>query len=192
MPYEVVDDERVLEQRLAQWQSSNDFAFVLANDRQLISALVKQLRAAVVRLGLCDEANCIRLGVALEEALVNALVHGNLEIDSALREREDDAYRQLIETRLGISPFRERRIYVHGRLTNDRAVFTIRDEGPGFNVSALPDPRTPDHITRVGGRGILLMRSLMDEVVYSHGGRQVMLALNGVDQREIAATTRYA
>jgi anti-sigma regulatory factor (Ser/Thr protein kinase) len=59
---------------------------------------------------------------------------------------------------------------------NDRdAVFVIRDEGPGFEVAGRPDPTEPENLEQAGGRGILLMRTFMDEVLFNERGNEVTL-----------------
>lgn len=51
----------------------------------------------------------------------------------------------------------------------------IRDEGGGFDPAKVPDPTTPENLDRPGGRGVFLMRNLMDEVEFREGGREVHL-----------------
>ena len=74
-------------------------SFTLDNDASMIPALVNYLRRLIRKTGLCDETNGIRTCVALEEALNNALYHGNLELDSVAREGDRAAYRALVEER---------------------------------------------------------------------------------------------
>ena len=71
--------------RLMGCMTQSNCAFVLENDCQLIPPLVTYLQESVGQLGLCAEADRTRIGIALEEALANALYHGNLEIGSDLR-----------------------------------------------------------------------------------------------------------
>ena len=60
--------------------------YVIHNDSQMITSLVGHLQENILQVGLCDESEQIRFGVALEEALINAMIHGNLEIDSSIKE----------------------------------------------------------------------------------------------------------
>jgi anti-sigma regulatory factor (Ser/Thr protein kinase) len=113
--------------------------------------------------------------VALEEALANALYHGNLEVSSSLREDDDRAYYALVEQRVRESPYRDRRIHVEAKLSREQAVFVIRDEGCGFDPALLPDPTDPANLEKSSGRGVLLMRTFMDEVCYNNVGNQVTL-----------------
>ena len=56
-------------------------------------------------------------------------------------------------------------------------VARITDEGPGFDPGCIPDPTAPDNVEKVGGRGLFLMRELMDEVRFNERGNQVTLVL---------------
>ena len=148
--------------------------FELESDRSLIAPLVSYLQGHIGRLGLCGESDLVRVGIALDEALVNALQHGNLELDSALRE-DGDAYHELAAERMRISPYAERKLHVSVHLSSEIAEVVIRDDGPGFDVSSLPDPRDPSNLDKVSGRGILLMRTFMDEVTFNELGNIVTL-----------------
>jgi anti-sigma regulatory factor (Ser/Thr protein kinase) len=153
----------------------NHFSLVLDNDCTLVESLVRYLQDSIVQMGLCGEAECIRIGMALEEALVNALYHGNLEVSSDLRGEDDTAFFEVAAERARHSPFRERRIYVAVDLSRQEATFTIRDEGRGFDPRSLPDPTDPENLEKASGRGILLMRAFMDDVSYNSTGNTVTL-----------------
>jgi CheY-like chemotaxis protein/anti-sigma regulatory factor (Ser/Thr protein kinase) len=149
--------------------------FELANDHTLMEALVAYLQDSLVQMGLCDPTECTRIGIALEEALVNAMHHGNLEVSSDPRGECDEAYYALVARRRQESPYQDRRVFVEANLSRDEAVFVVRDEGPGFDLAKLPDPDDPAGLERVGGRGMLLMQAFMDEVTYNDRGNAVML-----------------
>jgi CheY-like chemotaxis protein/anti-sigma regulatory factor (Ser/Thr protein kinase) len=149
--------------------------FRVDNDAGTVSALVNFLRLIVRNVGLCDETNSIRTGVALEEALNNALFHGNLELDSDTREGNRSVYWALVEERSKTQPFCDRKIHVEVELTDSEGRFSVRDEGPGFDPKNLPDPTDPANLEKPSGRGLLLMRTFMDEVVFNPAGNQVTL-----------------
>jgi anti-sigma regulatory factor (Ser/Thr protein kinase) len=113
--------------------------------------------------------------IALEEALRNALFHGNLEIRSEEREGDGDVYRTLIESRRGSDTYRQRHLYVRAKFSPGEATFTIQDDGPGFDPHSLPDPTDPENLDKVSGRGLLLMRTFMDSVSYNDRGNQVTM-----------------
>ncbi len=150
-------------------------SFVLENDYSLVSDLVSHLEDQLEQMGFGDDTECIRVSVALTEALSNAMYHGNLEMDSLLRERDFGAYLSLAARRAKRAPYQDRRIHVQARLSRYSAGFVVQDEGPGFDPASLPDPTEVPNLERVTGRGILLMRTLMDQVRYNSSGNRVRL-----------------
>lgn len=149
--------------------------FVIDNDLARIPAVIGYLRDGLAHTGLCDEADQMQVGVALDEALSNAVHHGNLEVDSALREESIEAYLAEIERRARIAPWSERRVHVTARFTREEAVFVVRDEGDGFDVGSLPDPTDPANLERASGRGLLLIRTFMDEVSHNETGNELTM-----------------
>jgi serine/threonine-protein kinase RsbW len=98
-----------------------------------------------------DAAEAVQ--TAVHEAVVNAIVHAN---------REDEARRVTLE--IALDP---------GGLE-----VCVRDEGRGFDPARVPDPCAPENLSRSTGRGIFLMRTLMDEVAFRHlpsGGTEVTM-----------------
>lgn len=153
--------------------------FILENDPSLVPPLVSLLRDDMIEIGLCDITGATRAGIALEEALLNAIYHGNLEVSSDLRENGDDAFHKLAAARQKQEPYQPRRVRVNARMVPGRATFVIADQGPGFDISKLPDPDSPDYIPGPSGRGILLMRAFMTEVRYNSTGNEVTLVKTG-------------
>lgn len=153
----------------------NVCSFSVENDITLIAALSRYLRQAARTIGLCDEREQLRIGVAVEEALLNAYYHGNLEVSSKLREENNRAFYDLARERACQMPYCNRQVHVEMRFTHDEAVFVIRDEGPGFDAARLPDPTDPSNLERPCGRGVMLMRTFMDEILYNEIGNQVTL-----------------
>ncbi|MGO9464241.1 MAG: response regulator [Isosphaeraceae bacterium] len=163
--------QQQLMERLAHMESS----FILDNDPLVIPALVLHVQEYLVQLQFCDQTERIRIGVALEEALANAILHGNLEASSELRQEDEHEYYRLAEDRRRLPPYRDRQVHCTVKLTRSEAVFSFRDEGPGFDPSTLPDPTDPENLGRIGGRGLLLIRTFMDEVTFNEKGNQITL-----------------
>lgn len=149
--------------------------FVLENDPALVGPLVAHLRDDAVAVGVCRPHDMTRVGIALEEALLNAIYHGNLEVSSKLKENGDGPFHALARARRTQSPYAARRVRVVARVTPAKATFVITDEGPGFDVADLPDPTDPEFLERPSGRGLLLMRSFMDDVRYNPAGNRCTL-----------------
>ena len=163
------------QQRLLDSMTYLDCRFALESDPALVPGLVAHLQEHATRLGVCDQTQRIRIGIALEESLLNGLYHGNLELSSDLRQNGDETFERLGQERRRIAPFMHRRLHVHARLSADEANFVIRDEGPGFDVNSLPDPTDPANLERIGGRGLLLIRTFMDSVTHNATGNEITL-----------------
>ncbi len=127
--------------------------FELPNDLQCIEETVEFV---VSRCSTCEEvARKLRVNfrVSLAEALTNAMIYGN-----------------------GSDP--SKRVRVEIFLYTCSLTARITDEGTGFDPHRIPDPTTPRNVKKVGGRGLFLMRNLMDEVRYNDRGNSVTLVLN--------------
>lgn len=161
--------------RVLQGMTRRSSQFVFENDPALVPPLVAQLREDLIEIGLCDVTEAMRAGIALEEALLNAVYHGNLEVSSDLRENGDEEFHKLARERSTQEPYASRRVRVTARLTPTRGTFVIVDQGPGFDVSKIPDPTDPCYMDRPSGRGVLLMRTFMDEVRYNSTGNRVTM-----------------
>jgi anti-sigma regulatory factor (Ser/Thr protein kinase) len=148
---------------------------MLRNDITLIPPLIGHLQENLARMKLCDEVGRLRVTVALQEALVNAIYHGNLEVSSELREKDDKAYQGLLKERQTTKPYRDRRVYVTAKETPAEAIYVIRDEGPGFDPASLPDPTDPANVEKVSGRGLFLIRTFMDRVEHNDKGNQITM-----------------
>lgn len=173
-----LSDQARHQHRLMAYMTESSCRFKLDNDRSLIPSLVGHVQSMVARARLCDESDQTRIGIALDEALVNAVYHGNLELSSEMREHDSDEYYNLAEERRQRSPYQDRNLYVDITISHERAVFKIQDEGPGFDPATLPDPTDPNNLENVCGRGILLMRTFMDDVMYSEDGTCVRMVKN--------------
>ncbi len=123
--------------------------FELPSDLALMNGVLQYLLERVAKLGLIT-AEGSNLFVALDEAFVNAVKHGNKNDPSKL-------------VRLG------------AELSPKEACFTIEDEGEGFDVATIPDPRDPANLFKSSGRGVLLIYNIMDEVEYNAQGNRVKM-----------------
>lgn len=184
---ETADRQRRL-QRLEERLTFAEFHFALENDPALVPVLVGRLNDHLAVMRLTGRDGGVRVSAALGEALLNALYHGNLEVSSEVKLSGDDEFYQLVRERRSSPPYEDRRIHVTAKLTPDEAVFVIRDEGPGFHVGALPDPTDPENLLKPSGRGVLLMRIFMDDVIYNERGNEVTL----IKRRPIESDTEAA
>ena len=129
----------------------------------------------MTQLDRWDSAELMRVTIALDEALRNALFHGNLEVSSRLREEDDRRYHELAHQRATESPYKDRRISLLIAHDPYRSRFVVRDEGCGFDTSEAHRPIEPEDLLRSSGRGLLLMKSFMDTVTFNQAGNEVTL-----------------
>jgi CheY-like chemotaxis protein len=152
-----------------------ELQFVLDNDPAAIAPILGFLNEILEHLRLCDATERMRVGVALQEACLNAIYHGNLEVSSDLRQQDESIYHDLVKTRRGQAPYGDRRAHLDVTITPDEAAYTVRDEGPGFDPSCLPDPDAPQNLEKIGGRGLLLIRTFMDQVHHNELGNAITM-----------------
>ena len=150
-------------------------SYALPNDVGLVQFLVARVRDLLASMRCFVDNDRLRIGIAVEEALLNSLYHGNLEVSSELRDETHGAYEALAKERVSQDPYRDRLIHFTVQLTPEFARFVIRDEGPGFDPASIPNPTDPEYLERPSGRGMLLMRSFMDELTYNDTGNEVTM-----------------
>ena len=162
-------------QRLLSCVESSRLALKLKNDPTLIAPLIALLQEDLAGMGICDSNQRTRVGVALQEALANALYHGNLGVSSELRQEDERVFYQEAASRCRQEPYCHRRIHVSVEFDRAAAVFRIRDDGTGFDTSSIDAPFDPESLMRIGGRGMLLIRTFMDEVRHNETGNEITL-----------------
>jgi len=118
--------------------------FSLPSEVAVISPFVDKLMPLLTNCG-CVPEGVSDVEIALREALANAIIHGN---------HEDH----------------RKHVHITCRCEPDEVSIAVKDEGKGFDTNNLPDPTTPENIGSVHGRGIHVMKALMDEVRFEEGG----------------------
>jgi CheY-like chemotaxis protein len=164
-------------ERLCQCIFEYECHFALENDRHLIQELVRHAQQAMAGVGFGDTVERVRVGEALEEALLHAMYHGNLEISEqelarVRAELDEVLLERLLEERLRDPCIRQRKIIAIVRLTSAQVTFVVRDQGRGFEGHGLDRfeaerDDAPESFEAGRHRGLMLIHSLMDEVVYN-------------------------
>ena len=161
--------------RLLRSLERSETRFELENDPALVTPLAAYFQENLERLGLGDDALRTQVSVALIEAVANSMIHGNLEVSSALRKESHRAYDAMIDQRRATLPYSLRRLRCTARESARTIEYTIEDEGPGFDLTKLPDPTDPGNLLNLSGRGVLLIRTFMDRVDYLDGGSRIVM-----------------
>lgn len=158
---------------------SDSYCFSLENDTSLMSGLSRFLGGKAGSIGICSEAEVPRLIIAMEEALLNACLHGNLELKSSLKEEDGNQFELLAKERATSSPWTDRRVTVNAEFSRQLMKICIQDQGNGFDPATLPDPTDPENLLKPHGRGVMMMRLFLDEVSWNDTGNQVTLVKKG-------------
>ncbi|MCR9201636.1 MAG: ATP-binding protein [Planctomycetaceae bacterium] len=147
----------------------------MKTDRQCVSVLRDRFMDTFHEFGITVDTGPMQICMALEEALANAFYHGNLELDSALKEDGSDTFMQLARERCEQSPWKERAIYASELATPFGLWITIADEGRGFDVPAAIERIANPVDLLASGRGLLMMKSFSDELIFNPTGNEVTL-----------------
>ena len=127
----------------------DNFQFNFVSDFTEARAAQEKIIQAVERHGYDADA-ILSIKLALEEATINAIKHGN---------RFDKG----------------KTVRIDATISDERVEIFIEDQGPGFIRCSVPDPRADENLQRLHGRGLLLMEAYMNEVEYSNEGRRIRL-----------------
>jgi serine/threonine-protein kinase RsbW len=120
--------------------------------------VLEYLMKRVEKLGVVSPEKS-NLFVALDEAFVNAVKHGNKYDSNKL-------------------------VRVAAEVSKQEAKFTIEDEGDGFDVTNIPDPLDPQNLFKTSGRGVLFIYNIMDEVKYNDRGNRLTMVKKAADPNE--------
>ena len=125
----------------------------LDSDRSEIQKVEQVLSGINEKVGFSHE-RFINLQIAVSEAMVNAIVHGNKEDDS-------------------------KKVHVIVNYDSDMVEVKVKDQGPGFDIGALPDPTNEENLLKESGRGVFIIMSLVDEFScdYNDSGTELSLII---------------
>jgi serine/threonine-protein kinase RsbW len=141
--------------RSAEDEGGSPLTFTIASDFLAGRDVQKRILDDVTRLGYNSQSQ-FAIKLALEEALINAIKHGN---------RFDP----------------KKKVHIEAKVSPKQFEVTIEDEGPGFRRGTIPDPTLEENLEKCSGRGILLMEAYMNSVRWTRGGRRVKLVKKNED-----------
>jgi serine/threonine-protein kinase RsbW len=131
--------------------SLNGMTVVIIQSESTESRRVQDEIEQHLRANHYSERDIFSIKLALEEALVNAIKHGN-QLD------------------------KQKKVRIHYKVTSSRFDVRITDEGGGFDPGDVPDPTAVENLERPSGRGLMLMRHYMNEVCYNDNGCTVVMS----------------
>ena len=122
----------------------------LAHERETIRVLIEEVIDLAGKAGF-SSSSCYAIRLALVEGITNAFEHGHETVEN------------------------DPPIRVEYRVTPEVVEVAIEDQGPGFSPEDLPDPTLEENLSNPRGRGVMLMRAYMSDVVYNQTGNRVKL-----------------
>ncbi len=179
--------ERVVECLRNAQEAHEAFRFVSSEHTRIDAATsdLAQLRSPFPILdrlhasGVVDMTTKLRLLLAFQEALTNAIDHGNLDLKSAWREEISadgvDRYMRVRQERLSDPVYASRRVLIDTHYEPGSITIEITDQGNGFDYGAIGQGQSECSSVKCYGRGVAIIRGTMDSVTYSNGGRTVRM-----------------
>lgn len=165
-------------ERIRSYLRSGEIEILVGPDTDAIPTVAGYIQRILEDYGLSSERERARVGLAVTEALSNAIIHGCLEVSSEARAELSDLYFQQIEDRRTQQPWAGRAVQINMRFSQSTATFVIHDQGAGFDRASIVDPTDPENLTVPSGRGILLMRAYCDVVTWNDKGNEITLIKN--------------
>jgi serine/threonine-protein kinase RsbW len=130
--------------------STTRVALKMPSDVAYLDEVLDYLSARMQELGIMRPGDC-EMVIALDEAIVNAIKHGN----------KNDP---------------RKAVHIVAEMSPDRASFIVTDEGSGFVQTDIPDPTHPSRLLEPSGRGLLLIKHIMDEVTHNECGNEIHMS----------------
>jgi len=173
----VVDEAQkgILTAKASKYVVSEQSRLILPSDPDLIPAVSAYL------LGLVEAnpeaAKKVAVELAIDEALSNAIYHGNLEIPSRLKSDDFEKFYELANERMRQEPYSSRTVDVQYKLDSDGLEVVIKDEGAGFDWRKFTD-NSADANDHPHGRGLIMMREFASRIEFNEKGNRVALSFD--------------
>jgi serine/threonine-protein kinase RsbW len=123
--------------------------FLIPSRVEYLDAILSHLAERMIKYGIIS-SHTSNVLIALDEAIVNAIKHGNSYDES-------------------------KTVSIVAEVSKEEASFTIGDQGTGFRREDVPDPCAPENLLRPSGRGLLLIQNIMDEMCYNEAGNSLFM-----------------
>jgi len=150
----------------------------IKNNLRLVPKVAGLIMSICYAAGFRNYEAFSRISLSLHEMITNAIEHGNCGVGFSMKSKiltdSMDMY-SAIDERAEYPENKNKRVTICYEINNDQATFTIRDEGNGFDLKAIPSPRSEENIFSVHGRGILMTKNFVDEMQYNDKGNMVRL-----------------
>ena len=144
----------------------------IENDLSIIGTVAKLIVRNVKELGYTDNLKIME--TAIIEAISNAIIHGNLEIPSSIKDIGFEKFSEEIRKKINDQKFKNRKVYIYSILGKEKFLVKIKDEGKGFNWKDLYKKLKLDTFS-LYGRGLFIIKTVFDEVKWNEKGNEITL-----------------
>jgi len=153
-------------------------AITLVTESRLsnISKIVGYFNRQLHNICAISDLDSKKIAICLQECLTNAIIHGNFDITSAVKEQDWNIYDKLIREAEKQEQQYMKQVKIQFEMLENTIQFEISDEGMGFDPHDLPDPADPLNWVKLSGRGIIFVRSFMDTVAWNEIGNSIRIA----------------
>jgi len=145
------------------------------NDLNKVTLLSNHLSDLADEFNVNGSASKLQLCMALQEAITNAIVHGNLEIPSQIKERGDHEFQTMVEERQSQAPYSDRVVVISAMFRQAFCQISVKDEGNGFDPETIADPTHDDNLSKPYGRGLMMIKAFCDEVHFNLTGNEIRM-----------------
>lgn len=125
------------------------FTLQLSSEMESLTALENLIEELADKYNVSEDTFA-NMMTCLNEAFINAIVHGN-KLDPA------------------------KKVFINAEVDTKRIIWTIKDEGPGFDYNNLPDPTAPENVENLTGRGVFIVKQLADQCIFNAAGNELEL-----------------
>ena len=168
--------EQITARKIYQYIKKEEREFCIPSDETAIGPVVDLLVENLSRAGICSHIESKLVAIALTEAISNSIYHGNLNISPHMKlHMSAEEFKKEVRKRLLAKAYKERKVRIQYNLSPNEVEYVITDDGDGFNTRGWLLKEEESGSKKESGRGLYLLRRLMDSVTYNEKGNQVTL-----------------
>lgn len=143
----------------------------LPTDLSLVPKAADELEKRLAEMGWPKDS-ISDMSTAFREVLINAMVHGNLELADKNKIDENEKWDELVK-RLGIKT--DKKVFVDLKITQEEVIIKVRDEGKGFDPNEVSDMTNSEGLLKPTGRGLAFMKLYFDEISFDKQNKTITL-----------------
>lgn len=154
--------------------------YKIPNSLKYVGPISEQLTRNLVEVGLINKDDLYNIKFGIQEMIINAIEHGNLEISYEEKTeflKQEMDINKIIDNYSKKDKFKNRKVVIKYYLTKDRVTYIIKDQGNGFDWRKIPDSINETNALLEHGRGIMMTKNYFDEFYYNKKGNQVTMII---------------